>query len=82
MNASAVLLEDGRVLIVGGKEPEATNGDGTAHAIGEAEVWDPATNLFTPAGTLREARTTPHLRRVGVGYGRVVVSGGFALERC
>ncbi len=75
-DASAVRLEDGRVLIVGGMDTNATKGDGTAYAIGEAEVWDPATNLFTPAGTLREARTKPFLRPVA--YGRVVVSGGFA----
>lgn len=73
--ASAVLLADGRVLIVGGMDPNFSTGDGTDSAVGEAEVWDPATNLFTPAGTLREARTTPYLRPVA--DGRVVVSGGF-----
>jgi len=75
-DASAVRLEDGRVLIVGGVDPNATSGDGTAYTVGEAEVWDPATNLFTPFGTLREARMRPFLRALA--DGGVVVSGGFA----
>ena len=74
-DASAVLLADGRVLIVGGMDTKATSPDGTVFAVDVAEVWDPATNLFTPAGSLREARTTPFLRPLA--DGRVVVSGGF-----
>ncbi len=71
---AAILLADGRVLIVGGMRADANSADGSATATAEAEVWDPATNAFTPAGTLRTARNDPYVRLVG--FDRVVVAGG------
>jgi hypothetical protein len=50
---TATLLADGRVLVVGGFGPDGTGGD---HPILSAELWDPATMTFSPAGTLHQAR--------------------------
>ena len=64
---TATLLQDGRVLVVGGA---ADSGEDVA----AAEVWDPATNSFSPAGTLatrRDGHTATLLRD-----GRVLVAGG------
>ncbi len=43
VNHKAVLLQDGRVLIVGGKA-------GTGPFVHTAEMYDPETNSFSPAG--------------------------------
>ena len=44
---SANLLPDGRVLIVGGLDPATEES-----MIATAEIWDPSTMAFGPAGTL------------------------------
>ena len=48
---TATLLPDGRVLVVGGY---------AYGALASAEVWDPVTATFSPAGSLAEGRTVPH----------------------
>jgi hypothetical protein len=48
---TATLLADGRVLIAGGRS--GTNG---AEDIGGAEVYDPSTGAFTPAGAMINLR--------------------------
>ena len=64
---TATLLPDGRVLIVGGK-------DGVGGERKSAEVWDPETASFGPAGSLAERRdrhtATP------LPDGRVLIVGG------
>jgi hypothetical protein len=63
---TSTLLPDGRVLIAGGR-----NGDGTH---GSAEIFDPATEDFTPAGSMsvgRYGHAATLLRD-----GRVLVTGG------
>ena len=71
VSPSATALSDGRVLVVGGfGGPYAY----ASSAIASAEVWDPATEAFTPAGSMSE-------RRVGhtatlLPDGRVLVVGG------
>jgi hypothetical protein len=59
---TATLLPDGRVLVAGG------NGDATA------EVYDPATGNWTPAGTMRDERF--HATATLLDSGRVLVTGG------
>ena len=75
---SAVLLEDGRVLIVGGySKPKNVPVDLLQEPM--AEIYDPATRVFTPAGTLAQPRyqafavTTPD--------GGAVVLGGRCTSR-
>jgi hypothetical protein len=68
-----VLLRSGRVLVVGGSDAHDWSGQKT-----EAEIYDPAANLFAPAASMA-------LRRFKLGSavavlldGRVLVAGGAA----
>ncbi|GAO02512.1 Kelch-like protein 18 [Anaeromyxobacter sp. PSR-1] len=60
-------LGDGRVLVVGGLDAAWTY-------VAEAELWDPDTGAFTPAGAL----TTPRADHTAtlLADGRVLVAGG------
>lgn len=69
---TATLLEDGRVLLVGGGS--GVLGDGRVTA--SAEIWDPASGSATAAGALAQARTLHTATRLD--DGRVLVVGGFA----
>ena len=65
------LLDDGRVLVVGGSD-----GGGTGFPVyyADAELFDPATGMFTSTGSLafpREFTTASHLPG-----GRVLIAGG------
>ena len=65
---TATLLEDGRVLVVGGEY-------GGTHVLAEAEIYDPKKGRFAPAGrmtTPRQAHTATLLAD-----GRVLFTGGF-----
>ncbi len=66
---TATLLADGRVLVIGGAsssaEPQGTR---------SVEVYDPATESFSPAGTLEKARSG-HTAAL-LADGRVLVTGG------
>jgi hypothetical protein len=64
---TAVLLHDGRVLVLGGHPPGA-QGNGTA------DLFDPTTNSFGPAGTM----TSPRLGQSAtvMADGRVLIAGG------
>ncbi len=62
---TATLLNDGRVLIVGG---------GGANLIAEAELYDPKTGAFTATGSLLSPR---HKHTAGLMLdGRVLIAGG------
>jgi hypothetical protein len=66
----AVRLLDGRVVVIGGHR-----GRGRAIVISRtAEVYDPATDRFTPTGTLVTRRHKHDA--VALGNGRVLVLGG------
>lgn len=66
---SATLLNDGRILIVGGFAREATP------PVATAEVFDPKTGAFTAAGKLGVARGGHSAVRMA--DGRVLVAGGW-----
>lgn len=50
---NAALLPDGRVLVLGGSSVDVT----TTTAVLDAEIYDPDTNAFTPAGRM----AVPHM---------------------
>ena len=64
---TATALADGRVLVVGGCGARAIR-------LESAEIFDPATGLFTPAGRLHHARASHTATRLA--DGRVFVAGG------
>lgn len=67
---SATLLPDGRVLVIGG-----WGGEAEKEAIpSEAEIWDPVTNDFSPAGVLAVPRGDPSVTLLP--DGRALVVGG------
>jgi len=76
---TATLLPDGRVLVVGGEYPDVEDLPHRVHAA-PAEVWDPATAAFSPAGSLIEARSG-HTATL-LADGRVLVVGGYAYDDC
>ncbi|MFI0976330.1 DUF6603 domain-containing protein [Streptomyces sp. NPDC021093] len=79
----AVLLRDGRVLVVGGALPtgEASGGADTGGAgdaaLAYCELYDPAAGTWTPTGSLRTARKSH--RATLLPDGRVLVTGGDAV---
>lgn len=64
---TATLLEDGRVLIVGGQETPSRKLD-------TAEIFDPSTGLWSSAGSMAEKRSSGH-RAILLADGRVLVLG-------
>jgi len=74
---ASVLLADGRVLVVGGcaRYQGTVAGFGTdCPALDTAEIYDPITGVWTPAGTMSEARRNPAVAQLR--DGRVLVAGG------
>lgn len=69
---TAVRLADGRVLVAGGMDDSRRPGV----LLASAELFDPATNTWTPTGDLAVARWY-HAAAL-LGDGRVVVAGGGA----
>ena len=67
---SATLMDDGRVLIVGGHSFNFRNS-----ALASAEIYDPATESFAPTGGMSVARQE-HTATL-LPDGRVVVAGGY-----
>jgi hypothetical protein len=63
----AVLLQDGRVLVVGGNRSRDTN-------LASAEIYDPATSKFTPTGSMSVERYEHAV--VLLSSGKVLVAGG------
>ena len=67
--AAAAALPDGRVLVAGGDY-----NDGTDHLLASAEVFNPATNAFTPVGDMAVARV--RAAAAPLPGGRVLIAGG------
>jgi MYXO-CTERM domain-containing protein len=64
---AAVALADGRVMVVGGD-------DGMAFALPVADLYDPTADRWTPAQSMRTARSGHTATRLG--SGEVFVAGG------
>lgn len=68
--ATATLLDDGRVLLAGGVGAE----DGEVGPVPSAELYDPATESFSRTGTMNDERSNH--AATALADGRVLVSGG------
>jgi hypothetical protein len=75
---AAALRLDGTVLIVGGTDSADPEVWGTLHrtALSRAELYDPTTGTFTPAGTMNIPRDSPTATTLG--NGDVLIAGGNA----
>ena len=71
MGAHAVLLGDGRVLVVGGEAHWSEEGSDVRTRV---EVWDPATGAWRATESLNKPRTG--FAAVPLADGRVMVTGG------
>ena len=69
---SAARLQNGQVLVVGGSRWTDTNG--TTIYLQSAEIYDPASGRFHPAGDMTVARNKPSV--VTLQDGRVLIAGG------
>jgi hypothetical protein len=72
---TATRLPDGKVLIAGGYTEGSAEGSAT---VANAELFDPATNTFTPTGPLQSARAG-HVA-VLLKNGKVLIAGGVGPE--
>jgi hypothetical protein len=72
---STTLLDDGRVLIVGGDEPD---GAGNLNTTNDFELYDPQTQTFVPGGPLTQARSTQTATKLL--DGRVLIVGGYPIN--
>lgn len=71
----AVRLADGRIMISGGMTNAGAPAVG-GPAVASCEIWDPATNTFSPTGSMLQPRAAHGLCLLP--DGRVLASGGFA----
>jgi N-acetylneuraminic acid mutarotase len=67
---TATLLSNGKVLIVGG-----TGGPAIPAPVDSAEIYDPATNIWSPAANLPAARTLHSATLLA--NGNVLIAGGW-----
>jgi Galactose oxidase, central domain/Kelch motif len=74
-SATATLLRDGKVLILGGESVTSDNGCGGSDTpISQAEMYDPASGSFAQAASLQVGRTLQTATLLN--DGRVLVAGG------
>jgi hypothetical protein len=83
---ATVLLSSGKVLVIGGASNESTvkpsqgtqNPQPFGNVTATAEIFDPATNLFYPTGSLNQGRW--HLTATLMDNSEVLVCGGAAYD--
>ena len=75
-NHTATLLADGRVLVVGGSRHSGSGEATRVVDVGSAEVFDPTTGSFSPAGSLVQSRHSHSATLLD--DGRVLVVGGWS----
>jgi hypothetical protein len=75
---AAVLLPDGKVLIVGGDTGSFIGGGVSVYAgsLASAELYDSSSGTFAPAGSMNAARTGPQATLLK--NGEVLITGGFS----
>jgi hypothetical protein len=71
---AACALRDGKVLIVGGASLVLSRKNGYSKTLSSAEIYDPASGLFTPAGSMIAARDRP--AAVLLPNGEALITGG------
>ena len=75
---AAVLLKDGRVLVIGG-DNIAPDASGTSSpALSTAELFDPRTEMYAPTGPMTAGRFA--FAAIALDDGRVLVLGGEATD--
>ena len=78
-HANATILPDGRVLVTGGTSGAGFNVE--AASVYAAEIWDPATDVWTPLASMAVGRTY-HSTAALLPDGRVLSAGGGRCGSC
>jgi hypothetical protein len=71
---TATLLVDGRVLIVGGWTNNGSGLSTTTESLASSEIYDPATETFSPGGNMSSPRAGHTATRLA--SGKVLIVGG------
>ena len=77
-NHTATLLEDGRVLVIGGQTSRRSSQFSLPPAVASAEIYDPSTGRWSPTRPMFDPRR--HHGGVLLEDGMVLVSGGLTEE--
>ncbi|MEM7209197.1 MAG: kelch repeat-containing protein [Pseudomonadota bacterium] len=73
-NHTATILDDGNVLVAGGRTPNLAIGFGATEPMNRAEIWDQSTNAFVAVGSLMVHARSGH-RATKLSDGDVILCG-------
>jgi hypothetical protein len=73
---AATLLADGRILVTGGQNPVSVAWYPSTFVLNSAEIYNPASHTFVPAGPMNQYRLGHQATRLA--DGRVLLTGGHA----